>query len=163
MKNLMPVNRLDAAKPIEQSWITRLGAEDFSQLSNYTPHFKPHALKFDMGERSNFVAVPMAIEALKQILEWGVENIQPYLKSISAKSIAELRDLGCWIEQENGRANHLFGVQLPSSIDLKTFPDILKEQKIFVGVRGNFVRVSPHVYNTEADMQALVAAVRKVN
>lgn len=152
--------KFDTAKPIEQSWISRLGAEDFSQLSNYNAQFKPHAMKFDMGERSNFVAVPMAIEALKQVLEWGVENIQPYLKSISEKSISELRTLGCWIEQENGRGNHLFGVQLPKSIDLKSFPDVLKAQKIFVGVRGDFVRVSPHVYNTEPDMQALVAAVK---
>ena len=83
------------------------------------------------------------------------------LQSITQKNIQELRNLGCWVEKETGRANHLFGVQLPKSIDVKSFPDLLKAQKIIVSVRGNFVRVSPHVYNDETDMQALVTAVKK--
>ncbi len=153
--------KFDTAKPIEQNWTVRLGAEDFTQLSNYTPYLKPHALKFDMGERSSFTNVPMGIAALQQILAWGVENIQPYLQSITQKNIQELRNFGCWVEKETGRANHLFGVQLPKSIDVKSFPDLLKAQKIIVSVRGNFVRVSPHVYNDETDMQALVTAVKK--
>ena len=152
--------KFDTSKPLEQNWSVRLGSEDFTQLSNYTPLLKPHALKFDMGERSNFTNVPMGIAALQQILAWGVENIQPYLLNITQKSIAELRKAGCWVENETGRANHLFGVQLPKSIDLATFPDRLKLQKIMVSVRGDFVRVSPHVYNDEADMQALVDAIK---
>ena len=62
-------------KPIEHSWIHRKGAEDFARLVDYQDAFAPGALRFDVGERSNFALVPAAEAAIRQILDWGVDNI----------------------------------------------------------------------------------------
>ena len=62
-------------QPLEYNWIARENSEDFSDLVLYRDSFQPGARKFDVGERSNFVLMPMAIAALKQISEWGINNI----------------------------------------------------------------------------------------
>ena len=59
-------------EPIEQNWILRAGSEDFARLVDYRDDYQPGARRFDMGQRTNFQLVPMAIAALEQLLEWGV-------------------------------------------------------------------------------------------
>ena len=39
----------------------------------------------------------------------------------------------------------------------------LSEEKVFVSVRGESVRVSPHVYNTEKDVERLFEVLDQVN
>jgi len=57
--------------PIEHNWISREGSEDFAGLVEYTDAYGPGARRYDVGERSNFVLLPMANEALRRILTWG--------------------------------------------------------------------------------------------
>jgi selenocysteine lyase/cysteine desulfurase len=57
--------------PLEHNWITRAGSEDFAALVDYRDEPAPGARRYDVGERSNFVLVPMALAALEQILAWG--------------------------------------------------------------------------------------------
>src|SRR5918995_5060903 len=61
--------------PIEHNWINRRGSENFARLVEYEDAFQPGARRFDVGERSNFVLLPMAIAALRQILDWGIQNV----------------------------------------------------------------------------------------
>src|ERR687894_890163 len=46
-------------KPIEHNWINRRGSEDFSRLVEYRDGFQPGARRYDVGERSDFVLLPM--------------------------------------------------------------------------------------------------------
>src|SRR5918997_2119159 len=55
--------------PIEHNWINRRGSENFSGLVGYEDAFQPGARRYDVGERSNFVLLPIANEALRQILD----------------------------------------------------------------------------------------------
>src|SRR5215212_6542797 len=50
--------------PIEHNWINRRGSEDFADLVAYEDAFQPGARRYDVGERNNFVLLPMANEAL---------------------------------------------------------------------------------------------------
>jgi selenocysteine lyase/cysteine desulfurase len=50
----------------------------------------------------------------------------------------------------------LFGIRIPKKIDLTEVKLKLQNAKISVSIRGNAIRVSPHVYNTEAEMLKLV-------
>ena len=61
--------------PIEQNWILREGARDFSRLVDYRDSYEPGARRFDVGQRTNFQLVPMAIASLEQLLEWEVARI----------------------------------------------------------------------------------------
>ena len=80
--------------PIEHNWINRRGTEDFSQLVEYEDSFQPGARRYDVGERSNFALLPMANEALRQILDWGVENVSETIGGLTDLIEREAGDLG---------------------------------------------------------------------
>lgn len=139
-------------RPIEENWMNRLHSEDFGNLVKYQSHYQPDAGKFNVGESSNFILVPMFIKAIEQLLEWQPSEIQKYCMRITKKAIQQIENNGCFVEVDNFRANHLFGVFLQPGRDLENIKHRLKEQKVFVSYRGNAIRISPNVYNSDNDL-----------
>ncbi|HEX6982909.1 MAG TPA: aminotransferase class V-fold PLP-dependent enzyme [Balneolaceae bacterium] len=148
--------QLQNGLPLEEGWITRRNSEDFSALIDYQDDYQPGAQRFDVGERSNFILVPMMIEALKQILGWKPENIQSYCKELTSELVHELPTLGYKIEDEKWRGHHMFGIRLPKRITTDKLQQELGKRNIYVSVRGSAIRISPNVYNDEADVEALL-------
>src|SRR5439155_6923127 len=62
-------------EPVEQNWIAREGSEDFARLVDYRDEYQPGARRFDVGQRTNFELVPMAIAALEQLRSWQVTRV----------------------------------------------------------------------------------------
>lgn len=145
----------DNGKPLEENWMARRNAEDFRGLIDYKDDYAPLSIRYDMGEKSNFINVPMGIVALQQLLDWGIENIQNYCLNLTREAIKEWQQHGYWVEDEALRGGHLFGVQMPTSISVEKMLTVLKERQIHVSVRGEFVRISPNIYNDAADIAAL--------
>jgi len=140
--------------PIEHNWISREGSEDFARLVEYTDAYGPGARRYDVGERSNFVLLPMAIEALRQILTWGVENIAVSLRGVTDRIEEEADKLGIEMVPASMRVGHMIGLGLgpeaPKDLAIR-----LAEENVFVSVRGHNLRVSPHLYNTQRDVERL--------
>lgn len=151
----------DGGKPIEDNWINRVNSDDFAGLVSYEPNYREQALRYEVGEHSNFILVPMIHESLKQLLRWEPTNIQDYCKTLTAGPIAELQELGYSLEKEQWRAQHLFGVRLPADLELEALKKSLAKHKVSVSVRGSAIRVSPHVYNDEMDMRKLLKAMKE--
>ena len=150
----------DQGTPIEDNWSNRLHSEDFAKLTNYEPQYKPLANRYAVGESGNFIYVKMQIEALKQIIAWTPAAIQEYCKVISSEAVKELRALGCIIEDDKYRTHHLFGIALPQNLNLSALKKDLSEKNIFVSFRGNYIRISCHLFNTPEDFQSLIACLR---
>jgi selenocysteine lyase/cysteine desulfurase len=146
--------------PIEHNWINRRGSEDFSLLVDYQDAFQPGARRYDVGERSNFVLLPMANEALRQILTWGVENVSETIGELTALIEEEANKRGIEAIPAKKRARHMVGLKLGSAIR-KDLAARLTREKIFVSVRGESVRISPHLYSTAEDVARLFAALVK--
>jgi selenocysteine lyase/cysteine desulfurase len=142
--------------PIEENWINRKQSEDFTNLVSYENNYQPKAGRFNVGEMSNFTLTPMFIKALEQLLEWKPVHIQEYCAEISKDAIVELQELGCYIEDIHYRSSHLFGIYLPEGIAIEEFKNKLIEENIYVSYRGNAVRISSHLYNTQKDFEKLV-------
>ncbi|WNG51815.1 aminotransferase class V-fold PLP-dependent enzyme [Archangium minus] len=147
--------RFREGRPIEHNWLLRGGSEDFSRLVDYRDDFQPGARRFDVGERSNFVLVPMAMEALRQLLAWGAADIQETLRALTERVTKGARALHLEVPPEPLRAGHLVGLKRRGGYA----PEVaakLAARKVFVSVRGDSIRVSPHLYNTEADVDRLL-------
>lgn len=142
--------------PIENNWMNHVGSEDFTNLANYNPEFKPKAARYDMGESSNFILTPMLSEAIRQLLEWTPKAIQEYCNAITQPALEQLQKKGYFIEDPQFRAHHLFGIYLPEGKNIQKIKESLLENRIFVSYRGKAIRVSPNVYNTEKDLEKLV-------
>jgi selenocysteine lyase/cysteine desulfurase len=81
---------------------------------------------------------------------------------LSAGTIDRLRERGYRIADEPERAAHLFGIRLPRGLGVDTVRAAAEEQRISVSFRGDAIRVSPHVYNDAADLDALENALTGV-
>ncbi|MEO8414170.1 MAG: aminotransferase class V-fold PLP-dependent enzyme [Ginsengibacter sp.] len=141
--------------PVEGSWMNRSNAENFSALSDYVDEYKPGAARYNVGEFSNFILAPMFNKSLEQIIEWNVNAIGEYCSNLIKPLIQLLQEKNFWIEDENYRANHLFGFLLPQTISKTRLLEELRARKIYVSLRGDWIRVSPHVYNIPGDIEAL--------
>lgn len=152
--------RFDHALPLEETWIGRLGSEDFRALVNYQDEYQPGAARFDVGERSNFILLPMSIASLELILGWGPERIQQYCARLANHAISAATSLGFTAEHHDWRAAHLFGLRAPAGADLASLQTALTERGVHVSLRGSAVRVAPNVYNDGMDMDAFIDALR---
>jgi selenocysteine lyase/cysteine desulfurase len=149
----------DNGIPLEENWINRMNSENFSALVNYKEAYQDGLLRFEVGEHSNFIHVPMMLRAVTQLNRWGISNIQEYCRAISASCIQRLRENGYWIEEEEYRGSHLFGIRIPSDRNIEDLKSNLSKRKIFVSFRGDAIRVSPNVYNTADDLDRLAKAL----
>jgi selenocysteine lyase/cysteine desulfurase len=148
-------------KPIEHNWINRRGSQDFSGLVDYQDAFQPGARRYDVGERSNFALLPMAAEALRQLLDWGVENVSETIGTLTDLIEEKAGELGIVKIPKERRARHMIGLMLgPDAPD--DLARRLTTHNVFVSVRGESVRVSPHLYNTEEDVDRLFEVLERV-
>ena len=151
----------DNGMPIEQNWINRVKSDDFAKLVHYESGYRDKALRYEVGEHSNFILVPMIHQALKQILRWDATRIQEYCKQLTVAPLIELEELGYSIESDKWRGHHLFGVRLPKSLEIEELKKYLHKHRVNVSTRGDAIRISPHVYNDEMDMRKLLKAMKE--
>ena len=150
----------DQGTPLEENWINRLDSEDFQHLVNYQEAYQPFAGRYSVGEQSNFVLNPMLLTAIKQLLDWQPTRIQAYVKNISDEPLKILAEMGAQVEDTQWRCGHLFGIRLNDHFDENKLSAALMEKQVYVSRRGNAVRVAPHVYNSEEDLEKLVSCFK---
>jgi selenocysteine lyase/cysteine desulfurase len=149
-----------AGRPLEENWILRDNARDFSGLILYSDGYEPGARRFDMGERSNFALVPAVVKAIEQILEWGVEEISKAIGALNGRLLESAEDLGMTAPPEPLRAPHylcLRSGERPSLQLVETFAN----ERVHVSLRSSSIRVTPHVYNSEEDIDRLVHVLKE--
>ena len=148
-------------RPIEHNWIHRKDSENFARLVDYQDEFAAGARRFDVGERSNFALVPGAEAAIRQILEWGVENVSETLGEMTDSIAERARALGLGTPPRDKRAPHYIGLKLPGGLPPNLL-EALARRKVYVSIRGTSVRVTPHLYNVARDVEKLFDALEEV-
>jgi selenocysteine lyase/cysteine desulfurase len=145
--------------PLEQSWLTRAGSEDFARLIDYRDEYRPGARRFDMGEFPQFVLLPMATAALRQILAWGVSNIHETISALTGRVAERARGEGYAVLPPEQRCGHMIGIRHPEGVPSE-LPALFREAKVFVSIRGDSIRIAPHLYNHGNDIERLFEALR---
>lgn len=146
------------ARPLEETWLARDNAEDFTALIKYSDTYMPGARRFDVGEKCTASILPGAIAALEQILEWGVENIAASLSKVNSTIAAHLEQLGFSLPEEAQRCPHMFGAQLPVTHTGNMVAE-LKKTNIYISQRGNSIRFAPHLHVSNHDVNRLIEAL----
>jgi len=146
--------------PLEETWIAREGSEDFRALVDYQEGYQPGSVRFDVGERSNFILVPMLVAALRLLLEWEPARIQSYTGELCRDLLEEAEFLGYALEEEQYRAGHLFGLRIRKGMEMERLKEALRTENVSASLRGSALRVAPQVYNDEEDVEALRRALR---
>jgi selenocysteine lyase/cysteine desulfurase len=154
--------RRQSGHPIEHNWMARRESENFAGLVNYKDQFQPGARRFDVGERSNFALMPVAHASLDLIARWNVPRIQATLR-LRTDAIAEhaRQCFGCGSVPGDRRAGHYLGLRFRNGV-CPNLTARLASQGVHVSVRGDAMRVTPHLWVTDADIDRLFAAMRTV-
>jgi selenocysteine lyase/cysteine desulfurase len=148
-------------EPLEENWIARSGSDDFTSLADYQDAYQPGARRFDVGERTNFQLVPMAIAAIDQILEWTVSRIAVTLRAVTDEIAERAEALGLDTPPAQERAPHTLGVRLPVDA-ARAASTTLASANVVASVRGPSLRIAPHLHTDERDVDRLVDVLRTV-
>jgi len=148
--------RFDQGVPLEETWISREGSEDFRNLVDYRDAYQGGAVRYDVGERSNFALLPMVGAALELLLEWTPERIAAHTGRLTGILADEAAGLGFGVEDPEWRGDHILGIRMPSGVDLAAVSHQLQGAGIYASLRGSALRVSPHLYNTMDDLDPLL-------
>jgi selenocysteine lyase/cysteine desulfurase len=147
--------------PLEENWLNRAGSQDFSRLVDYRSDYQPGARRFDMGAVSNFFLAPIAAAALGQLLDWTVAAIANTLRRTTDAIARKAESLGFHPAPAPARSPHMIGLRLPAgkAAELSTR---LARQKVYVSVRGDAVRIAPHLYNSQKDLEQLLSVLESI-
>jgi selenocysteine lyase/cysteine desulfurase len=116
------------------------------------------ARRFDMGERDHFISMEMAAIGMEMIAEWGAAPIAQRLAMLTDRIAEGVRDLGVSMPQRHLRAPHILCLGVKDGT-AKSLVEGLATEAIYVAPRLGRLRVSPHVFNDEADADRFVAAL----
>ncbi len=141
--------------PLEEHWLMRHNAQDFTRLTDYQSAYAAGARRFDSSNRANPNMILMLIASLELFEQWQPNRIARYLHSISAAFCETMKKAGYAIADPNLRCANIIGLRPPAGIDSQQIAAQLRAQKIFVSVRSGTIRVSPHMYNDATDLKKL--------
>jgi selenocysteine lyase/cysteine desulfurase len=154
---LYVAERMRDGVPLEENWISRLGSEDFAALVDYQDRYQPGARRFDVGQRTHFETTPAAVAALRQLLDWEVPRVAATLGRLTERIQGRVEAIGLRLTSGD-RVPHMLGIALPDRARAAA-ARALTEAGVFVGVRGSSLRVSPHLWTTDQDVDRLVEAL----
>jgi selenocysteine lyase/cysteine desulfurase len=138
--------------PIEYGWLNKKDSSDFSKLVEYQDLYEPGARRFDAGGYPSFVHLPMAIAGMKQLLAWGIDNVQESISTITDAIEQKAKQAGLTVPEKSTRAGHMIGVTYPLD-KMAALSKRLAEHQVFVSFRGDKIRLAPHLYNDVNDVE----------
>jgi selenocysteine lyase/cysteine desulfurase len=150
------------AKPVEESWLMRAGSDNFARLVDYQDDYDRGMRRFDTSLRANPSLISMLGASAELLLAWQPGRIREYLLGIERDFVTRVREMGFEVTDEEERAANIFGLKLPSGLDVEACRSMLAAEKIHVSVRGSAIRISPHVYNDANDLSRLVDVLSRV-
>lgn len=144
--------------PLEEHTFCRIGADTISNHYGRELAFMPGARRYDMGERSNFVTLPMAVAGIRLLKGFGIARISAHLGTLTARIAEGAEALGYTAPPAAVRAPHLIGLRREGT-DAGAVAERLAARGVFVSARNGALRVAPHVYNDMADVERFLEAL----
>ncbi|MEM3722322.1 MAG: aminotransferase class V-fold PLP-dependent enzyme [Candidatus Bathyarchaeia archaeon] len=117
------------------------------------------ASRFEVGTPST-VSFIGAAEAVKLLLNFGIENIEKQVLKLTDYLIEKIKTLGLKLQTPE-EPQHRSGIVNFKIDKPKEVLESLKRNKIVVSARANGIRVSPHFYNTELEIDKLIEEIKK--
>ncbi|QRP50495.1 aminotransferase class V-fold PLP-dependent enzyme [Amycolatopsis sp. FDAARGOS 1241] len=125
------------------------------QISEYRP--APNARRFESGTPP-IPSVYAAIAGVELMLEIGVERTAEHVERLNDRLIGEVAGMGGIVATPEDHA-HRGPLVAIASTDAEQLVERLGAEGIVVSSRGGNLRVSPHCYNTDGDIDRLLAAL----
>jgi selenocysteine lyase/cysteine desulfurase len=147
--------------PLEQTSYGRRAIASERETYYRDIEFVPGARRFDMGERDHFISLEMASIGMEMVAEWGCDAVQARLRALTRRLADGLRDCAVMIPDAAVRAPHILSLRFPAGMPQHLIERLAAEH-VYVAPRVGRMRISPHVYNDEDDIDRFVATFRRL-
>ena len=122
--------------------------------------YVPDARRFDMGERDHFISLEMASIGMEMTAEWGASAVVQRLTMLTERIAEGVRSLGVGVLEPHLRAPHILSLTFKDGMPPGLIEGLASDG-IYVVPRLGRLRVSPHVYNDEADADRFVEVLTR--
>ena len=96
--------------------------------------------------------MPIAIEYLKKIVEWGPHSVREYIDPMVNEVSKKAEERGWSCPKKEYRVSHFIGIT-PKDPFPQKITALLQNQNVYISQRGKGIRVSPHVFNNREDIK----------
>ena len=144
--------------PLEQTSAGRRDVRAENAVYFTDTSYVGDASRFDMGERDHFIALEMAAIGMEMIAEWGAAAIAQRLAMLTERIAEGVRGFDVSMPERRLRAPHILSLGFKDGT-AKALVERLATEGIYVAPRLGRMRVSPHVFNDEADADRFVQAL----
>lgn len=118
------------------------------------------ASRFDMGERDHFISLEMAAIGMEMVADWGAADIAARIAMLTDRIADGVRECGVQMPARHLRAPHILSLGFEGKMRAGLMEGLAGDN-IHVTQRLGRMRVSPHVFNDEADADRFIAALVK--
>ncbi len=153
--------RWQGGVPLEQTGAARRAVNSESAPYMRDLAYVDGARRFDMGERDFFVSLEMAAIGMEQVAAWGSAAIVGRLRMLTDRLADGLRNTGVQVPDARVRAPHILSLAFPGGMP-EGLVERLAAAQIYAAPRLGRLRISPHVYNDEADVDRFVHTFREL-
>jgi selenocysteine lyase/cysteine desulfurase len=147
--------------PLEQTSFGRRSVKAEQDVYFADTRYVPDARRFDMGERDHFISMEMASIGMEMIAEWGTPAVRERLAMLTQRIADSVRGLSVQFPETRVRAPHVLSLAFKDGLSQQLL-NALVDERIYVAPRLGRMRISPHVYNDEADVDRFVAVMRRL-
>jgi selenocysteine lyase/cysteine desulfurase len=147
--------------PLEQTSYGRRAVRSEQDIYLKDTAYVASAVRFDMAERDHFIGMEMAAIGMEMMAQWGRPAIAARLAMLTARLADGLRDLGIDIPDERVRAPHILSLGFARGMPDELVARLAAAQA-YAAPRLGRLRISPHVYNDEADVDRFITVFHKV-
>jgi selenocysteine lyase/cysteine desulfurase len=146
--------------PLEQTAYGRRNINSEREVYFADVGYVANARRFDMGERDHFVSMEMAAISMEMMAEWGAPAVVQRLEMLTERIAEGLQNTGVRVAEAKFRAPHILSLSFDGGMPARLV-ETLGDEGVHVAPRLGRMRVSPHVYNDEADADRFVAALTR--
>jgi selenocysteine lyase/cysteine desulfurase len=146
--------------PLEQTSFGRRDVKAEQDVYFADMRYLPDARRYDMGERDHFISMEMASIGMELLHELGPDAVRARLLALTERIADGVRGLPVEIPSTHLRAPHILSLGFKGGMP-KGLIEGLAADGVYVAPRLGRMRISPHVYNDEADVDRFVAAMRR--
>ena len=146
--------------PLEQTAFGRRNVKAENPVYFADTRYLPDARRYDMGERDHFISMEMAAIGMELMASWGADAVVQRLSALTRRIAAGLAGTNVRLPDMRFRAPHILCLGFSGDVLPALIPALAAEQ-VYVAARLGRMRVSPHVYNDDADVDRFVAAMKR--
>jgi selenocysteine lyase/cysteine desulfurase len=146
--------------PLEQTASGRRNVRAENDVYFSDLNYVADARRFDMGERDHFISLEMASIGMEMMADWGAAAVAQRLSMLTDRIADGVRNIGVAVPERRVRAPHILSLGFKDGM-LADIVKALASENIYVAARLGRMRISPHVFNDEADVDRFVAALAR--